>query len=222
MRVAILDSDGGTGAFQLGVLKFMQKLDGYAEFSIVSIIVQPIKLVDFTTDGPSLSKALDAIGRRGNERGGQLLQAINEATRTIHSNDKRGVIAVLRIGGEEADSSFDPETVRDRLRQSGAILDVVAVRGANQPSPSAMGSDVSVGRQHLQSVLNDGSRESGGHFDEAPPLEISRAVEALAGDLLNQYAVTYAATPGAKANDKLSVSTTRKGVDLYAPNHPPQ
>jgi hypothetical protein len=218
MRIAILDSDGGTGAFQLGVLRFMQRLDGYAEFSLVSIIVQPIKLIDYSTDGPSLSKALEALGRRGNERGGQLLEAINETIGTIRSAGKRSVIAVLRIGGEEADSSLDPELMRERLRKSGAILDVIGVRGASQSTAAPMGSQTGVGRQHLYSVLNDGSRESGGHFDEAPPLEISKAVAALADDLLNQYAVTYAA-PWAKPGDKLAVSTTRKGVDVFAPNY---
>src|SRR4029077_18987945 len=108
------------------------------------IIVQPIKLIDFSTNGPALSKAIEAIGRRGNERGGQLLQAIDETTRTVRAEGFRPVIVVLRIGGEDADTSLDPEIVRDRLKRSGAILDVIAVRGANAPAPAAMGSDVSV------------------------------------------------------------------------------
>jgi hypothetical protein len=43
------------------------------------------------------------------------------------------------------------------------------------------------------------------------------ALERVADELLNQYALTCALPPGVKATDKLSVSTTRKGLKLQAP-----
>src|SRR5262245_63593560 len=41
LRIALLDADQGTGAFQLGIARFMQKLLGHAEFALYSIVVQP-------------------------------------------------------------------------------------------------------------------------------------------------------------------------------------
>src|SRR4029079_1521879 len=46
LRIALLVADQGTGAFQLGALRFMQKLVGHAEFALYSVIIQPEKLID--------------------------------------------------------------------------------------------------------------------------------------------------------------------------------
>src|SRR5262245_47623161 len=50
LRIALLVSDQGTGAFQLGTARFMQKLLGHtpAEFAIYSVVIQPEKIVDFS------------------------------------------------------------------------------------------------------------------------------------------------------------------------------
>src|SRR5437762_9945545 len=39
LRVALLVADQGTGAFQLGLARFMQKLLGHAEFALYSVIL---------------------------------------------------------------------------------------------------------------------------------------------------------------------------------------
>ncbi len=62
LRVALLVADQGTGAFQLGLARFMQTLLGHAEFTLVSVVVQPETLVDYSHDGAALSAGLKRLG----------------------------------------------------------------------------------------------------------------------------------------------------------------
>jgi hypothetical protein len=236
MRIAVVDSDGGYGSYQQGLLQFMQKLLDHAEFSITSVVVQPIKLVDYTSDVAALSKALDGLGRRGPSRGGQLMEAIYDAAKTVRAEGKRAVILALRVGGEGT-SSTDPKRVRDQIYQSGATLIAVTVKGMDTQAPVAntagapkdmygatdalRNEELTTGQQNLQLVLGDGSRESGGHYDEIVAVSLVKGVELIADQLLDSYEVVYAVPDGTKPSDKLQVSTKRKNVTVWAPNHPP-
>jgi len=230
LRVALLVADQGTGAFQLGLLKFMQKLVGHAEFAITSVIVQPEKVVDYSTDTDVLSKALDRVGRRGREVGGQLMEAIEEATKDVRREGKRPVIVVMRLG-REGQSQITGDKLREQLRKSGAILYVVSTVGADKPAASqATGADaVSVQQGQLRDdelrdsafslaqVLGDGSKESGGRHEQVVSTTLVTVMEQVADELLHQYEVTYAVTGTPKPGDKISVSSKRKGVIIRAP-----
>src|SRR5688572_5855609 len=50
LRVHVIVSDGGSGAFQLGVLRLMQALVGRAEFALTSVLGQSERIMNFTTD----------------------------------------------------------------------------------------------------------------------------------------------------------------------------
>src|SRR6185369_982478 len=142
LRIALLVADQGTGAFQLGTGRFMQKLLGHAEFSLYSIIVQPEKLNDFSHDGAELSAALKRLGPRGRETGSaQLLEAIQEVTKEVQHEDRRPAIVVMRLGGE-GPTTLNGNDVRDALRKSGAVLYVVSAAGAQASAPpQARGTD---------------------------------------------------------------------------------
>ena len=234
LRIAIIDSDAGTGAYQQGLLQFMQKLLDRAEFAITSVIVQPQKVTDFTSDTATLSKALDGLGKRGTMAGAQLMEAINDATKVVAAPGKRGVILVTRYGAEGT-SSLSPKDVRDNLRKSGASLYVLSIKGMNRVQTAAptngaqpanamsqqmdlRNDELNEGRFNLQLVLGDGARESGGRHDEIVAISLSKSVEAIADELLNQYEILYAVPAGVKPADKLSVTSKRKNVSVFAPN----
>jgi len=234
LRIALLVADQGTGAFQLGLAHFMQRLLGHAEFALISVVVQPEKLVDFSHEGRDLSAGLSRLGPRGRQTGAQLMEAIQDATKDIQHEERRPVIVVMRLGGEAA-TSLDGDDVREQLRKSGAALYVVSAAGAQGKAPSqATGTDaVSVqqgqfrdaelaeGAFNLAQVLGDGSKESGGRYEQVIATTHARALEQLADQLLHQYAITYALPDGAKPGDKLSVSSKRKGVTVRAPSRLP-
>src|SRR5262249_46286868 len=135
LRIALVVADQGTGAFQLGLARFMQTLLGHAEFSLTSVIVQPEKIVDFSPDGRVLSEGLNRLGPRGRERGAQLMEAIEEATKAVRHDARRPVIVVTRLGAE-GPTPLQGKDVMEQLRKSGAILYVVSSAGAQGRAPS--------------------------------------------------------------------------------------
>ena len=231
LRVSLLVADQGTGAFQRGLAQFMQTLLGHAEFQLVSVVVQPEKLTDFSHEGRELSAALSRLGPRGRERGAQLMEAIQDATRDVQHDARRPVIVVMRLGGEAA-SPITGDDVRQQLRQSGAALYVISAAGAQGAAPpQATGTDaVSVqqgqmrdseladGAFNLAQVLGDGAKESGGRHDQVIATTHAQALQQLANELLHQYEITYVPADGVKPGEKLSVSSRRKGVTVHAPS----
>jgi len=237
LRVALLVADQGTGAFQLGTGRFMQKLLGHtpAEFAIYSVVIQPEKIVDFSHDGNELSAALKRIGPRGRQTGtAQLMEAIQEATKEVQHEERRPAIVVMRLGGE-GPTTLNGNDVREQLRKSGAILYVVSAAGAQGSAPpQARGTDdvsvqqgqlrdqeLSEGQFALNQVLGDGARDSGGRHDQVVATTHAKAVEQVAEELLHQYEIKYALPDDAKPADKISVSTKRKGITLHAPSRVP-
>ena len=234
LRIALLDADQGTGAFQLGLGRFMQKLLGHAEFALYSVIVQPEKVVDFSHDGRELSAGLSRLGPRGRQIGAQLMEAIQDATKEVQHEDRRPAIVVMRLGGE-APTSITGDDLIDQLRKSGAVLYVVSGAGAQGAAPSqARGSDaVSVqqgqlrdaelaeGAFALAKVLGDGSKESGGRHDQVIATTHAKALEQVAEELLHQYEIKYVLPDGVKPSDKIAVSTKRKGATVHAPSRVP-
>jgi hypothetical protein len=84
LRIAVIVSDGGTGAFQSGVADFVQNMLSYAEISLVSVIIQPLTLVDYTSEVPLLRDGVLRLGVRARApSSAQLLEAIMDAARTV-------------------------------------------------------------------------------------------------------------------------------------------
>jgi hypothetical protein len=238
LRVSILDADQGTGAFQQGIARFMQTLLGHAEFALTSVIVQPQKITDYSGDARVLSDGVSRLGQRGRERGAQLLEAIQEAARSVRRENRRPVILVLRLGGEGV-TSLQGKDVLEDVRKSGAILYAVSSAGAqgrapNQnPNPDETNPDrarvnaqqgqlrddeLADSMQHLGTVLGDGVKESGGRHDQVIATTHAQAIQRIANELRHQYEVTFEMSESVKPGDKLAVSTKRKGVTLRAPS----
>src|SRR5215218_9657751 len=77
LRLHTIVSDGGTGAFQLGVLRLVQALQMPAEFAFTSVLVQPERLTGFTDSPQRVGEALQRLGKRsGLTAGNQLMEAI--------------------------------------------------------------------------------------------------------------------------------------------------
>lgn len=228
LRIAIVVSDAGTGGFQGGLASFIQKLSGQAEFALISLIIQPEIVVDYSADSGALRAGLRRLGARGLQRGAQLLETIHDVTRNVRREGTRPVIVVVRVGGEAA-TTLSGEDVREHLRKSGAILYVISTVGAQRSAPSTARQGISTEQAQLHDaeavesalnlgeVLGDGSKESGGRHDQVISTTLIPTLEQLADELLNQYVLTCALPDGAKATDKLSISAKRKGITVRAP-----
>jgi VWFA-related protein len=231
LRVAIVDADGGSGAYQAGIANFIQKLVEVAEFSVTSVIVQPMKVVDFTSEVPKLQEAIRSIGPSSRSRQqGQLMEALYDAASTIAAPGKRTVILAARVGGE-APSNERPENIRNLLKKNGTLLYVVSLNGADRGAGSQrLGSgggsleaaqvreeELADNARSLQLVISDGAEESGGRRTEVVSTTTIRAFVDIAEELLAQYEITYTLPAGTKPNEKLQVSSKRKDLKINAP-----
>ena len=232
MRIALLVADAGTGGFQSGIANFIRKLSGRAEFALISVLVQPETVVDYSSDNGLLSAGLRRLGPRGLERGAQILETILDVTKHVRREGTRPVIVVVRVGGE-ASTTLSGEVVREQLRKSGAALYVISTVGAPRAAPSQARQGLSTEQAQLHDdeavesahnlgmVLGDGSRESGGRHGQVISTTLIPTLEHLADELLNQYALTCLLPDGVKPTDKLSVASKRKGVTIRAASRLP-
>jgi VWFA-related protein len=207
MDVFLLVDDGGLGAFRAAVAQFLQRMLGRGQFAISVLNPQPIKVTNFTADVEVLRAALDRLAPRGRVQpdNEQIVEAVGEAARELQKRKPaRRSIVVLTVGGEKPSSDMADDAV-NALKNSGASLNVVHVSGFD-----------------LGKVLGDGPKQSGGliqHTTGSGP--IAPLVAKIADNLLHQYVLTYNIPEGVKLNEKLSLSTSRKGVTLLAPSRLP-
>jgi len=221
LRIAIIVDDNGTGIFRYGVARFVERLQGFAEFSLSAINVQQIKLVDFTSHGDDLSAAINRlVARPAANDGGQLLEGIYDTAKDFQKRfARRPVIVALTVGGEEH-STVPAHHVLEELQKSGAALHVIAVNSsalratAVALKPGALLEE----NLNLSEVLGDGSKQTGGTRGEiVASAGIVAGLQQLAEELRSQYAVSFSRTDKPKSNDKLNVAVKRAGLNVRAP-----
>jgi len=222
LRIAIIVDDNGTGIFRYGVAKFIERLQGLAEFSLSMINVQQMKLVDFTTSGAALSGAINQlVARPATNDGGQLLEGIYDTAKDFQKRyARRPVIVALTVGGEEH-STVPAHHVLDELQKSGASLHVIAINSsalramAVAQKPGALLEE----NMNLNEVLGDGSKQTGGSRGEiVASAGIVNGLQQLAEELRSQYAVSFSRADKPKSSDKLNVSVRRSGLNVRAPS----
>jgi VWFA-related protein len=221
LRIAIIVDDNGTGIFRYGVAKFIERLQGMAEFSLSTINVQQIRLVDFTANASDLSAAINQlVARPGANDGGQLLEGIFDTAKDFQKRfARRPVIVALTVGGEEH-STVPAHHVLEELQKSGAALHVIAINSsalramAVAQKPGALLEE----NMNLSEVLGDGSKQTGGTRGEiVASAGIVLGLQQLAEELRSQYAVSFSRADKPKSNDKLNVSVKRAGLNVRAP-----
>lgn len=207
MQVSLLVDDAGTGAFQSAVAQFIEAMLGHGQFAMRAFNPQPSKLTDFTDDTSALQTALNGIGPRGKvvTVGEQMVDAVADAAKELQTRKAaRAAIVVLTVGGEQA-QSHAAEPALTAVTNSGASLNVVHLAGLE-----------------LGQVLGDGPKRSGGMIQQIGGGVVPGPVLAkVANSLLHQYVLTYILPDGVKPNEKLSLTTSRKGVTLLAPSRLP-
>jgi VWFA-related protein len=233
IRLTILVADDGSGSFQQALVTLIQPLQAIAEVSLVSVVAQPEKMLDFTNDPQRLVEGIERLGTRAaGTGGGQLMEAIAESIKATAAPGKRPVILVMRLGGSSA-STLRQEDVRDALRTTGTTLYALSPTGNTGGSggglPMSYGGAGGVARadyaaaettyrsRNLESVINDGTKQTGGRHIQFSAGTILKIMEQLAQELQSQYQITYTLPAGVKPSDRLEVSTKRRSVRVYAP-----
>ena len=223
MRIAIIVDDSGTGIFRVPVANFVNQLLGRAEFAIKHVIAQAQRLVDYTSDVDRLRAAILRLGVRGETpEGGRVVEAVFDTSKELH-NVERPVI-ILLTDTYAAYSSLPAHHVLSELQNSGALFYVVAIARLAPLNPSSVPTakdrpaDLLEHQLDINRVLGDGPKQSGGRRMEIAGLGgMIPELQGVAAELRYQYQITYLVPAGEKLNQKMNVSTKRRGVSVRAP-----
>lgn len=207
MQIALLIDDSGTGAFQGGVAQFLQATVGHGQFAISVLNPQPQKIANYIEDVNALRAAIGQLGPRGRltADGEQIIDAVSETARELQQRKAaRPVIIALSTSGETPLSDRADPVLND-LKNSGAVMFVLFYSG------------ITTGK-----VLAEGPRQSGGTAQEfGSGNGITPAMAKIVDNLMHQYVLTYTLPDGVKPNEKVALTTSRKGVSLTAPTRLP-
>lgn len=223
MRIAIIVDDSGTGIFRVPIANFINQLLGRADFAIKHVIAQAHTLVDYTSDIERLRNAILKIGvRAATPEGGRVVEAIYDTAKELRGVD-RPIIVVL-TDTYASYSSLSAHDVLAELQNSGAVLYVIAVaqlaslNPSNVPTPKDKPSDLLEQTLDINRVLGDGPKQSGGRRVEIGGLGgMIPELQGVATELKQQYLITYVVPAGERLNQRLNVSSKRRGVSVRAP-----
>ena len=227
LSVALLLDDKGSDINEIrsAMAAFVRRVLDRAEVSLVTVVPTTTTVFDYTSSMPTMMNGIQRLVWRAGPAGGLLLGAVADAADELRRREAaRPAIVVITFEGDEFRSHRPAKAVLAALERSRAGLHVVAVgkptlrRMNRAPTEGAQGDEWAVDEQNRNAVLGDGPRQSGGRRHEiAVATGLTRALEEVADDLLNQYTVVYAGAGEAKPSRKLSVSVKRRGVTVHAP-----
>jgi VWFA-related protein len=225
MQIALIVDDNGTGLFRSALAQFVRRLDGRAVMALSCVTGQTMKVVDYTPSVDAILRGVATLNARpGTPDGGQLLEGISEAAIELRRREaQRPVIIALTVGGEEH-STIHSDMVLDQLRKSGTLLHVFSVERSALRSTMVAGrpKDLLQENMHLNRVLGDGPKQSGGrHQSIVASAGFIASLQTLASELTSQYRLTYALPAGAKRTERLNVTVRRKGLQVRAPSKIP-
>jgi VWFA-related protein len=225
MQLALLVDDTGPGInfIREGVGRFIQKMHGRAEVALVSTGGRNTLLVDFTPDTDALYRGARQLVTKTTS-GAYLLDGIREAVKVLSEREAaRPVIVVLTLESEEF-SNIRPDRLLAELDRSRAMLFVVSLgkptlktmTAWNQPPAQAEREnlDENINRKK---VLQDGSKRSGGRFEQVlVDSGVPTMMMSLADELLTQYVVVYRRPETPAGPRKLAIQVKRSGVKIRA------
>ena len=226
IQIALIIDDSGTGIFRFAVANFVDQLLGHAQFSIKRVVGQVQTLVDYTSDVERLRQAVSSLRvRTETPKGGQIVEGIFESAKELQRRQAERPVIVVFSDTDAEYSTLPASHVLNQLQQSGAVLYVISVARMVQgtlPNSGAVAdkpSDLLDKAVDVNQVLGDGPKQSGGRRVEIIGTAGSiPALQQIGEELNHQYALTYIVPAGGKPNQKLNVSTKRRGITVRAPS----
>jgi hypothetical protein len=198
-----------------GLGQFIDRLSGKASIGIVTIGERPTSVVERTTDVAAMKKGVSRIFARPGT-GAYFLEGIVEVSRGFQKREAKRppVIVALTIEGLEF-SNDQYERVLDELYRSGATLHVLAIGTPVTPASDEL--------RNKGVVAARGTETTGGRREQLlSEMGIPGALTQLAGELLNQYVVTYGRPDALVPPEKVQVTVTKPGLTARARTRLPQ
>ena len=188
--------------------RFVARMQGKAKIGIVTVGERPTSVAERTSDPEALKKGIGRIfARRGT--GAYLLEGINEVLRGFRGKElRRPTIIALTLEGVEY-SNLQHDRVNRDLVASGAALHVLAI---GTPAPTDTDE-----MRNRNLVLAEGSEFTGGRREQLlSAMALEDRLQQLAGELVNQYVVTYGRPESLIPPEKVQVTVNTRGLTARA------
>lgn len=206
------DTQAATPALQMmrdAIETFIKALDGKAEIALITFGDRPTIVTDYTTDQKKLLDAARRIFPRAGA-GGDLLDTIVEVSKGLAKREaKRPVIAVLMMDESVEFSNRYYDQVLQELAKSRAALNVISLGTPNTNLTDEL--------RNRNQVVALGTERSGGRRDDVISLTAAAPrMKQLAGELVNQYVVTYGRPETLIPPEKIEVTVAKPGLTARA------
>ncbi|MEO5896297.1 MAG: hypothetical protein ABIS06_11390 [Vicinamibacterales bacterium] len=191
-----------------GITHFIDLMKGKASIGMVTVGERATSILESTTDTDAQKKAIGRIFARPGG-GAYLLDGIIEVSKGVQKrNTQRAHIVALSVEAVEF-SNLQHEVVLKELLASGATLHVLAIGTSGEPISDEM--------RNRSIVIADGTQQSGGRREQLlTPMSIDDQLTKLAGEVTNQYLVTYGRPEALIQPQKLQVSVKKPGLTARA------
>ena len=186
-----------------------------SEIALITFGERPTLLVDYTSNAVLLEKGINRVFARPGA-GAYMLEAIVSATRGIEKRELPRPHIVV-VGTEGIEFSNDSYTrVLEALGDSGAALWALTLTSGPR------GGETDETRNRAI-VLGRGTADSGGRqYQVLANSAIGMRLDAVAGLILNQYAVTFGRPESLVPPEKLKVTVSTPGAEVLAPVNAPR
>jgi VWFA-related protein len=218
LHIALLIDDSQAASSMIqplrqGLTAFIDLMADKAEIALITFGERPTTLSEYSRSTAELKRAVGRIFARPGS-GPYLLDAIVDAARGLSRREtERAVIVAITIEGIEFSNRLY-QGVLEELEKSGAALHVLAIGTPSGSLDDAM--------RNRGVVLAEGTGRTGGRRDQLlSEIALPDRLKALAAELSNQYAVTYARPETLVPPETLEVSVDRPGLTVRAPRRLP-
>jgi hypothetical protein len=174
------------------------------EVGIVALAERPTILAEPTFDRAQLRKGIDRLFAQSGS-GSYLLDAIIEVSKGFKKRDAQRpvIVAITTEGPEFSSRHFD--LVLTPLKDASASLNAIVI--------GPMSNDTSDDAHNRNIVLDQGPRDSGGHFEHLlTSMALASKLPQLAAELTHQYKVTFGRPESLIPPEHTTVSVNRPGM----------
>jgi hypothetical protein len=187
---------------------FLTTIDGIGPIGLFTVADRPTVLQEYTTSSTDLQEAANRIFHTPNS-GATLLETISDVSRGLSRRESdRAAIVVVTTENTEF-SNLHYTDVLERLKDSGAMMYVVALVNPK----GAMNTDEARNRS---TVLDRGPRESGGlRIDVLTSMSYEPQLKVFGQMLKSQYRLTYSRPESLIQPERFQVSAAKPGLEAY-------
>lgn len=204
------------------VANFIDRIREGGQLALYTVGRRTDRRVDYSSEIVPFAAAINKFPVRAVEPA-DLVQALQEIARQQRPLEGRHVIVAVATQTAQV-SSVTADAVFEELTGSRAVLYAATVAGA-ETSTMPMGATSGGRRLDLEGqvsglerdkVFNEGTRQSGGlHISSPRTAGLWTALERIAGELHNQYVVSYEGDP--RSDGSVTIETTRPGIAVRGP-----